>query len=928
MLKTIYILITFLLLSLSASAQVKSSSRAVRDVVAAQEGTPVYYEHQARRLFKQGKWEQGLNMVKKGMEIDESVSALNELLGQYWLHRNQHDKARYFLIRALRDNKDNNQARFLLMKVEEQTKHYSSAIVYCNELLEVLPYDYALWQKKISFYRRLGNKTEASRLLARLHEIYPERADLKKDLAWEQEEKYRKFRKEKNLAGQEETLRQLVKYTPKNAEFQMALCNLLLQTGRSQEAIDVAGYAATVVSHPTPFVEKKAAILGSLTRYTEAFYYLQSAKRNIRGLSVGAISRLETEMQREAARLAVHNDPYVAYARLYEKEHSDEALTYLLNTSTSRGYLDDALMYIREARKRRGDSEKLMYSEYTVLKRMGDSKAATNMLDRIHQKYPNNQDVAEELCLIRLEEVTQQMNFEHYDEAIPMLLQLKTFKLARDLKESINHKLFTCYVKTNQSQKALDMMQSISKNQQMTAELYEEVMTPCVKQLIAEGKLYYAEVEIQKVIDLGNPSAEMLRMGISVAMSLHKEDKARQYIQQGRERYPDNSYFMLKEAQLLADAGNYDAALDLLRPMLVTYVGDSAVISAYAGCCEAMAMKCIKQKDNERALLLIDDALNYYPQNQELIHAKANVYVAMKEWEKALEWYGRYQPSLAELDAYKLRTEDLKRHLLRNQVSIDYQMSRQASVDQITSTGLMAYTRYAQRNTYTFNLGYAGRDGLSQPQNAEDATGGAGVLLGADWEHTWNTKWTTNLIGAWSNKFFSNLRLEGKASYVLPKDWTAKGNLSYRRVGMDTKCSLFNLGLGTTKDIDRFSLGADVNLFAIAGKKTAYFNGSFFANVGAIAKFFPIEGSRTHLFLSGTVGNAPEISLVDNTMPVKFSQLNTMFSMGGQYVCSSRVDLGLTGSWYTMTINPTSSTTTVSRNKNYLYLNANVTIHF
>ena len=162
----------------------------------------------------------------------------------------------------------------------------------------------------------------------------------------------------------------------------------------------------------------------------------------------------------------------------------------------------------------------------------------------------------------------------------------------------------------------------------------------------------------------------------------------------------------------------------------------------------------------------------------------------------------------------------------------------------------------------------------------------------------------------------------------MPKDWTAKGCLSYRRVGMDTKCSLFNLGLGTTKDIDRFSLGADVNLFAIAGKKTAYFNGSFFANVGAIAKFFPIEGSRTHLFLSGTVGNAPEISLVDNTMPVKFSQLNTMFSMGGQYVCSSRVDLGLTGSWYTMTINPTSSTTTVSRNKNYLYLNANVTIHF
>lgn len=925
--KLLYISFLFFLLGLPASAQIKRASTAMRNAVASKEGTPAYYEHHARQFFKQGKWKEGLRMVEKGLDLDESLSVFNELMGQYWLHLNQYDKARFYLIRALRDDKSNTHAKAMLLRVEEKTHHYSSAIVYCNELLEASPYDYNLWQKKIDLYRLLGNHNEASRLLKRLHEIYPERVELNKDLAWEQEVKYRKYRKEKNLAGQEETLRQLVKYNPKNAEFQLALCNLLLQTGRSQEAIDVAGYAATVVQNPTPFVEKKAAILGDLTRYTEALSYLHHAKRNIRGVSVATLTRLENNLQREAARQAVQNDPYVAYARLYEKEHSDEALTYLLNTSTSRGYLDDALMYIREARRRRGDSAKLMYSEYTVLRRMGDTKSATNMLERIHQKYPNNTDVAEELCTIRLEEVRQMMDFAHYDEAIPVLLALQTYKLPQETQKNIHQKLFTCYVKTNQTQKALDMLQIVSKDKQTTAALYAEIMMPCIKQLMAEGKLYYAEMEIQKVIDLGNPSADVLRMGISVAMSLHKTEKAQQYIKQGRDLYPDDSYFMLKDAQLMAEAGEGEAALELLRPMLVTYVGDSAVISAYAGCCQAQAMRLIKKKEYAQALILIDDALNYYPQNQELIHAKAMTYVALKDWDNALAWYSRYQPTLAELDAYKLQLEDLKRHLLRNQVSIDYQMARQASLDPITSTALMAYTRYAKHNAYTFNFGYAGRDGLSQPQTADEATGGAGVLLGAEWEHEWNAQWTTQFIGAWANKFFSNLRFEGKAQWTLPRDWTAKANLAYRRVGMDTKCSLFNFGLGTTKAIDRFSLGADVNLFTISGQKTEYFNGTFFANVGVVAKFFPIEGSRTQLFLSGTVGNAPEVSLVDNTMPVKFSQLNTTFSLGGQYVVSSRVDLGVTGSWYTMTIRPTEAED-ASRNRNYLYLNANVTIHF
>lgn len=94
-----------------------------------------------------------------------------------------------------------------------------------------------------------------------------------------------------------------------------------------------------------------------------------------------------------------------------------------------------------------------------------------------------------------------------------------------------------------------------------------------------------------------------------------------------------------------------------------------------------------------------------------------------------------------------------------------------------------------------------------------------------------------------------------------------------------------------------------------------------------MAKCYPFDGSRTHLFLSGSVGTAPDLSVIDNTMPTKFNQLNTMLNFGGMYVINSVLDFGLSGLWYTMTLD-SSSAAKASYSKNYLYFNANVTIHF
>lgn len=885
------------------------------------------YEDLVRRLFHQGQWKDGKKVLDEGLGKYESNPVLNMLLGYYWLHYNQYDRARYYLIRSLREDDRDPQTLQLLLKVEEQTKHYSSAIVYCNELLELSPYDYDLWRKKISLFRQQGNEMEAERLLKRLEEIYPDRAEVKREMAGDYETRYRNYRKHGNLTGQETMLRQLVSIQPNNAEFQMALCNLLYRTGRTEDAIDVAGHAATVVANPYPFVEKKASILGEMTRYSEALAYIQSAKRSIPGLKNSSrLTALSNELERERARNAASNDPYTAYGRLYEKEHSDEALTYLLNTSMSRGYLDDALMYIREARRRRGDTQNLLYREYTVERRLGNTRAATAMLEKIHARWPDNVDANEELCALQLEEVRRMMDLQQWDEAATLLEKLVAYKLESDTHDAVMHRLFTCYVRGGHRQKALALLNKVTTDHRTRAGLYEEVMMPYIKQLMAQGQTRRAEEELQKVLDKGYPSADILSMAISAELLLKNNKKARSLIDQGEMLYPDNPYFHIKDAQVTAAMGNYDKAYVMLDNLIGDYVGDTSVVKAYAECCEVLARRNIKTGDYSTALDLINRGLDTDPGNQSLILDKATVYEKLKDWDKAIAAYRLYRPGYGELDEYRQHMELLQRHLRRNEVTAGYQQARPSDEDNITSQASVSYSRIVEHNTYTAGLTYVGRDGVDHATDSTDIEGGSGIQVSGEWLHEWDERLSTTVNASVATKFMPRVKVGVGATYAFDNGWTGTGNLSYRLIDDDDKNSLFEAGAGATKDLDPFVLGANAHAFLMAGNITSSLNSRVFVNGGLTARCYPSQTNRSYFFLAGSVGNAPELSLIDRAIPTRFDQLNTMLGAGGLIVINAMIDLSLSGTWYNMSVSDAASNNT--RNRNYLYLDAHVTIHF
>lgn len=888
-------------------------------------GTAHDYEKKVRQLFRQGHWEEGRKVLDEGLGKHESDAALNQLLGSYWLHYNQYDKARYYLIRSLRADKRSAQTLQLLMKVEETTQHYSSAIVYCNSLLELTPYDYTLWRKKIALYRKQGNEAEAARLLKRLEEMYPEREEVRKEMAGDYETRYLNYRKKNNLAGEEAMLRHLVTLLPKNAEYQMALCNLLFRTGRMEDAIDVAGHAATMVTNPYPFVEKKASILGGMTRYSEALAYLKEAERANPRLR-GRLTALSNELEREQARLAAQNDPYTAYGRLYEKEHSEEALTYLLNTSMSRGYLDDALHYIREARRRHGDTKNLMYREYTVERRLGNTRAATALLEKMHARWPGDADINEELCAMQMEEVRHMMDFHQWDEAITQLEKLATYKVDRETHDAVTRRLFSCYVQSGKRQKALGLINSISNNAKTRAGLYEEVMIPYIKQLMAQGMASKAEKEIQQVLDMGYPSADILGMAITTELTLHRNDKARELVERGKTLFPNNPYFHLKEAQITAAEGDYAKAYDMLGPLVKEYMGDSSVVKAYAECCEVLARREMKAGNYDQAMRLIDRGLETDSGNQPLLLAKSEVFEKQKDWSNAIATYHLYHPSISELGDYRERMARLQRHLLHNEITVSYQRARPSSEDNITSQAAISYSRIGDRDTYTAGLVYVGRDGVTGSSETDEAEGGSGIQFSGQWQRQWSQRLTATVSGAVATKFMPRLRLGASGSYTFDHDWTGTGNLSYRLFNDDYKASLIEAGAGATKDLEPFTLGANVHVFYMTGDATKSFNSSFFLNGGLTARCYPTAGNRSYFFVASSVGNAPELSLIDNAMPVRFDQLNTMLGAGGLIVVSSMIDFGVSGTWYNMSVSNNTSETT--RSRNYLYLDAHVTVHF
>jgi hypothetical protein len=206
----------------------------------------------------------------------------------------------------------------------------------------------------------------------------------------------------------------------------------------------------------------------------------------------------------------------------------------------------------------------------------------------------------------------------------------------------------------------------------------------------------------------------------------------------------------------------------------------------------------------------------------------------------------------------------------------------------------------------------------SETMKEEQTPGGVGIQVQGEWTHHFSPKWSLTANAAFATKYFPDITADVALRHYLKNDWEIGAHVGYRRVAAYTKRYEWNdeFFAGGTGDNGYLFTGwneSKTNLLTVGGElaKTIevvrlntkidmhFFNSNFYYNAQIGAKYFPASDTKTNINAMASIGSAPETAVLDYALPGSFSHTNTMVGLGGQYMVSPNITIGLMGTWNT-----------------------------
>lgn len=345
----------------------------------------------------------------------------------------------------------------------------------------------------------------------------------------------------------------------------------------------------------------------------------------------------------------------------------------------------------------------------------------------------------------------------------------------------------------------------------------------------------------------------------------------------------------------------------------------------------------LKRHEPKPVIPLMDSVLVLDPKHNEAHLLLSAAYERLHQWDSAYYHQAKYHPLPEEVFANRRHLHGLAMRSHKNDLNLEYQYARRSSKDELTHNAYVHYTHRWTRDALTAHVGYAGRE--SYKDEAESLSGGTGIQLGAEYAHSFDSlpiPLELTIQGSWANRFFPR----GTAAIALqeefPKDWTLTERLGWRYI-YDNESTprenyhLLSLDLVATKAIGQFILIPAFNTYLMLTPSSAATSSaagtsssaatSIFFNGSLKMQYFPIEHDRSCVFASAGVGNAPESSLLNYSMPVQFANLNTYVAGGVYWVFTDNLGATFSTSWYTQQQRKAFT-------RNYLYINASLQISF
>lgn len=873
----------------------------------------------ANKLFKQERWEEAKQVVDVGLKETPFDADLLMLNGKYYHYKKNNDKARYNLIKSLQYDPNNVDSKQILTNVEIEDKHYSAAICYINELLEVNPYWKGLWMKKIEVYRLQGNTEEANRLLKRINQIYPKDEKLQDDYRYNLKTQIGSLKKAGKLDEALKLTNELMIVDKTNPDLYVDVINTHIAAGDYDKALVYANRALSFLPNNSYIITKKASILAEKGDYNEALIFIKSKNRG----GNAQLTALYNQLLIQNARVQNDNDPYTLYGKILERSPGNpEALNYMLNTSLSKGFYSDAQTYIAMAKKSNGETKSILAKEYTLYTQMGNESKANSILAKLYARFPEDYDIRDNYINYQYKMARQNMLNQQYREALIPLTFLNNLS-KNDYSEKSMQELTEVYLKLgrkeeayatvlklnsaypnntnnklrqvdvliamNRDEEALSIYEDFMKNaNQIEFEnhliSYDEIGTQFLKKLIESGHTQKVFEVADRIIAI-NPDSELAyTYAMNTAFSINDNDLFLKYAQQALEANPDSILFKTKYAEALSKKGEFGSARRLLDELLIANQYNKDVINTNTQFALDYGAILYKAKDDEELMEITTQALRYDPNNKELLYQKGQAYLLMKDYENAYEFMKYYTPSPLEETSFKKEMEWLQNKAYRNQIGLNYLRSRFSDEIKVSSIATLEYTRFQDpENTYTARLNYTGRDL------------GSGVLAQVEWNHVLNPKtyFIANL--GYGSRYFAQIIANGSVFRTFKTDFELELGLGYRN--LPDVYTLTNLVAGVSHSSDNMWLNAKGFVYRTDNSLTLY-------NVLAQSRFFVFNDNKSYLMAMTSVGTVPESGALDLSLYDTYDAFNTMVGAGGQYMVNKRLTLGVLGNWYNFKFNP------------------------
>ncbi len=913
-------------------------------IYAQRAGTTVERNDDAKEindLYKQGKWEEGKNKAEDHLKRNPKDSDMRMLVGKYYTHRQQYDKARYELVKSLEYAPANVESKHMLVTVETETQRYSSAICYINELLEVNPYWKGLWRKKIELYRTMGNQVEADRLLKRISQIYPEDSELKGDHAYVQEQRALAVAKAGRIDETIELSKKRVDEQPRQQDSYFSVIDNYIKAGDYNNALVYTERALNEFPGNGSFVQKKIAILEHQQRYPEILSFLEYQMKR----GGGSLRSQYNYFLLEAARNAKNNDPASLYGKIFDGSPGNkEAFDYVFNDRIAKEQYEEAIAALNKHRGSGGANKELDMKELMAYKRMGNETKVAGLTKEYFIKYPADAELRDSYVAVTLRQAKANMQdgkiamaindwkdiIQYGDEESVAIAQMGIYNayvsdgryqeaimalddMLLDRPGDINLllKKSDLYYKEGRFEYALSIYEQVlgaaapqDRGRLMSG--YNEMVQPWVKSLKERYQLSEARQVCDRWLTVDDKNQEALLYMINICYQLKDKEAMLRYAQIAEDRYGDDVSLKIKLAEAMNHTPEKRAdSWALLHRQVQLNPYHEPLLNTFGHTTEEYAGQLLKQKEHAQALSIIDTALYYKDDNRTLKYMKGLAYEGLKKYDSAYRYQHFYEPSLLELADFKSHLDYLGQKSFSNNVGVSHVRARYGDDYAITSISTVEYSRLLRNGTsYTGRLNYAGR---------EDGKGIQGQI---EWATPWTATLSTRADIALANKFFAKLAINAAVLYEFRPTWEAEGGIGYRR--LFTGQNLFNLNLGATKVIEDFKLSAKMSNFYLHNKG----EGVYLYSLAGKAQYF-MNNPKNYLLAVGSIGNSPDIDLLNTQFYNSFNVFNAMVGAGIGRSITKNIGASVMGTWYNFQTDK-SVVTANYRNLYNLYFQFNV----